>query len=486
MNRKRFLTLWLCAALPMASFGLPATTPGTPETSASPGLNPSQTVATGISIPEAAKPTASLPADSLFNRPAIWDLQSCITYARQNNLQVRNAQIDYESAATDLKTAKAARYPSLNFGSNQGFTNGNTFNETNGRFVSNPQYTGTYSISTDMVIYNGSRLHNTVKQRKIDLETNRLRVDQAENDIEMAVTNAYLEILYATESMKTDSAILETSKMQYEEAQAKYEVGSLNLSDLAQLKAQYGSDLYNLTVSQNQVRQSRLALKQLLELDLDEEMPLRFPDLGSQQITQEVPSLHAVYFTALETMPEIKVAESEIASSVLNEKTAKAGRLPSITLSAAVGTGYYTSADFAFLNQLGNNINENVSLGIRIPIYQRREAKSAIDKAVLQTRRAELDLLSAQKNLLSTIENLHQNAVAAQERYKAAELQMEASRESYELMQAQYQAGLSTLVDMFSEKNNYVSATGEMLKAKYQAVLSLCLLNFYQNQPISF
>ncbi|MDE5703883.1 MAG: TolC family protein, partial [Bacteroidales bacterium] len=131
-------------------------------------------------------------------------------------------------------------------------------------------------------------------------------------------------------------------------------------------------------------------------------------------------------------------------------------------------------------------INENISLGIRIPIYQRREAKSAIDKAVLQTRRAELDLLSAQKNLLSTIENLHQNAVAAQERYKAAELQMEASRESYELMQAQYQAGLSTLVDMFSEKNNYVSATGEMLKAKYQAVLSLCLLNFYQNQPISF
>lgn len=448
MNRKRFLTLWLCAALPMASFGLPA--------------------------------------DSLLNRSEIWDLQTCITYARQNNLQVRSARIDYESAATDLKTAKAARYPSLNFGSNQGFTNGNTFNETNGRFVSNPQYTGTYSISTDMVIYNGSRLHNTVKQRKIDLETNRLRVDQAENDIEVAVTNAYLEVLYAVESMKTDSAILETSKMQYEEALAKYEVGSLNLSDLAQLKAQYGSDLYNLTVSQNQVRQSRLALKQLLELDLDEDMTLRFPDLESLLIDREVPALHAVYFTALETMPEIKAAESSIASSVLNEKTAKAGRLPSITLSAAVGTGYYTSADFAFLNQLGNNINENVSLGIRIPIYQRREAKSAVDKAVLQTRRAELDLQTAQKNLLSTIESLHQDAVAARERYAAAELQMEAAQESYGLMQAQYQAGLSTLVDMFSEKKNYVSATGEMLKAKYQAVLSLCLLNFYQNQPISF
>ncbi|MDE7149003.1 MAG: TolC family protein, partial [Bacteroidales bacterium] len=231
MNRKRFFTLWLCAALPIPPLGLSATTAATPHSA--------HIVATGISIPEAAKPTASLPADSIFNRPVIWDLQTCITYARQNNLQVRNAQIDYESAATDLKTAKAARYPSLSFGSNQGFTNGNTFNETNGRFVSNPQYTGTYSVSTDMVIYNGSRLHNTVKQRKIDLEMNRLLVDKAQNDIEIAVTNAYLEVLYATESMKIDSTISETSRMQYEEAQAKYEVGSLNLSDLAQLKAQY-------------------------------------------------------------------------------------------------------------------------------------------------------------------------------------------------------------------------------------------------------
>ncbi|MDE7150305.1 MAG: TolC family protein, partial [Bacteroidales bacterium] len=249
---------------------------------------------------------------------------------------------------------------------------------------------------------------------------------------------------------------------------------------------QYGGDLYNLTVSQNQVRQSVLALKQLLELDLDDDLDIRFPDLESLHISREVPALHIVYYKALETMPEIKAAESEIASATLNEKVAKAGRLPSITFSAAVGTGYYSSADFAFLNQLNNNINENISLGIRIPIYQRREAKSAVDKAVLQTRRSELDLQMKQKDLLATIENLHQNAVAAQERYKAAELQMEASRESYELMREQYQAGLSTLVDMFSEKNNFVSATGEMLKAKYQAVLSLCLLNFYQNEPILF
>lgn len=473
MNRNRLLSFWLCAALPLVA------------TAAGPHQE-LHAVEAGNTTPEVAKPTASLPADSVFERPAVWNLQSCITYARQHNLQVRNAQIDYESAATDLKTAKAARYPSLSFGSNQGFTNGNTFNETNGRFVSNPQYTGTYSLSTDMVIYNGSRLHNTVKQRKINLEMNRLLVDKAQNDIEIAVTNAYLEVLYATESMKIDSAILETSTMQYEEGQARYDVGALNLSDLAQLKAQYGSDLYQLTVSRNQVRQATLALKQLLELDLDEEPDLHFPNIESVQITREVPSLHSVYYTALETMPEIKAAEEGIASAVLNEKVAKAGRLPSVTFNAAVGTGYYTSADFAFLNQLGNNINENISLGIRIPIYQRREAKSAVDKAVLQTRRSELDLQTRQKDLLATIENLHQNAVAAQERYKAAELQMDASQESYRLMQERYAAGLSTLVDMFSEKNNFLSATGEMLKAKYQAALSLCLLNFYQNQPISF
>ena len=416
---------------------------------------------------------------------AIWNLARCIAHAREHNLQVRLAQIDCEAAETDLKTAQAARYPSLGLSSNQGFTNGNTFNETDGRFVSNPQYTGTYSLSSDLSLFNGGRLYYTLQQRKTDLHTKQLLMNKAQNDIEIAVTNAYLEVLYAKESVKTDSAILQTSALQYEEAQARYEVGQINLSDLSQLKAQYGSDLYNLTVSKNQLQSRLLELKQLLELGPNQTLLLDFPNLDENRTSREVPSLRTLYETALETMPEIKAAETQIASSLLGEKTAKASLLPSLSLSAAVGTGYYTSADFAFLNQLGRNINEHISLSIRIPIYQRREVKSAIDKAVLQTRKAETDYLSAQKDLLSTLENLHQNAIAAQERYKAATVQMQASEESYRLLNEQYQAGLSTLVDVFSEKNNFIKASAEMLKAKYQATLSLCLLDFYTQKTIT-
>lgn len=429
-----------------------------------------QTTSTAAQVAPGAEPAPDT---------TLWNLARCIAHAKEHNLNVRLAQIDYEAAEIELKTAQAARYPSLGLSSNQGFTNGNTFNETDGRFVSNPQYTGSYSLSSDLSLFNGGRLYYTLQQRKTDLRERQLLVKKAQNDIETAVINAYLEVLYAKESVKTDSAILQTSALQYEEGQARYNVGQINPSDLAQIKAQYGSDRYNLTVSKNQLQSRLLELSQLLELKADQTLHLDFPDLDETQISRDVPSLPSLYETALETMPEIKAAETQITSSLLGEKTAKAGLLPSISLSAAVGTGYYTSADWAFLNQLGRNINEHISLSIRIPIYQRREVKSAIDKAVLQTRRAETDYLSAQKDLLSTLENLHQNALAAQERYKAAMAQMQAAKESYLLLSEQYQAGLSTLVDVFSEKNNFVKASAEMLKAKYQAALSLCLLDFY-------
>lgn len=422
---------------------------------------------------------------SLVETPTLWTLSACIDYARKNNLQVKSSTLDYENAQIELKTARAAQYPSLDFGSNQGFSNGNKLND-NGNFVTNPQYTGTYSLNTDIVIYNGRRLVQTVKQRKINIELQDQLVQKIQNDIEIAVTKSYLEVLYAKESLTTDSLILETSNMQTKEAEEKYRVGAINLSDLVQIKAQYGNDFYAFIVSKNLLRQSILSLKQLLELDIDHDINLYFPSIEELLVVTDIPSLHSVYYQALETMPEVKAAQLQIKSSTTGEKIAKAANLPSLTFNASVGTGHYTSADYSFLNQLGNNINENISIGIKIPIYQKREAKSAIEKAKISTQQSKLELQSVQKELLSTIESLYQNAISAKERYSAARLQLEASNKSYTLMIEQYKVGLKTLVELFTEKNNFISASEEILKAKYQAYLSIQLLNFYKNEPIEF
>lgn len=416
--------------------------------------------------------------DSLENLRRTWTLQDCIDYARENNLQVHTARLDQQSSEVQFKSAKASRWPSLSFSSSQGFTSGNKYND-NGEFVTESQYTGTYSLSTNVTLFNGGRINNTIRQQEALVQANGLLVEKARNDIELSVTAAFLEVLYAKESLQADSAVLESSSAQLEQALARYEAGAASQSEYAQVAAQYETDRYNYVVSEANVDTRLLELKQLLELGLDEVLDVEVPDTGSMGLLQELPSVGAVYEAALASMPEIKASELQIQASEYAEKVARAEMIPSLSFNASVGTGYYTSAQFAFLNQLGSNLNENINVGISIPIYQRRQAKSSVETAKINTRQAQLDLQSTQKELLKEVEQAWQDARSAQSRYVAASRNHEASRLSYDLALKEYEVGNNTFVDVLAEKTTYLAAVEEMLKAKYQTLLALRLLRFY-------
>jgi len=330
-----------------------------------------------------------------------------------------------------------------------------------------------------MTLYNGGRIHNTIKQQEVLTQANSLLVEKARNDIELSVTAAFLEVLYAMESLQADSAVLESSMAQLRQAEARYRAGAVSQSEYAQIAAQYETDNYNYVVSEANVETRLLELKQLLELGLDERLEVETPDTESFDLLQELPGVGIVYEAALSLMPEIKASELQIQASGYAEKVARAEMIPSLSFSAAVGTGYYTSAQFAFLNQLGRNLNENINVGISIPIYQRRQAKSSIETAKLNTRQAQIDLQSTQKSLLKEVEQAWQDARSAQSRYMAAVRNHEASKLSYDLALKEYEVGENTFVDVLSEKSTYLAAVEEMLKAKYQTVLALRLLAFY-------
>ncbi len=93
--------------------------------------------------------------------------------------------------------------------------------------------------------------------------------------------------------------------------------------------------------------------------------------------------------------------------------------------------------------------------------------------------------MDTEKTLLKTIENLYQDAISGQSKYRAAKDQVNSAELSYELVQEQYSLGMRNTVELTTEKNNYANALQSLLQAKYTALLSLKLLNFYQGQEIT-
>ena len=274
------------------------------------------------------------------------------------------------------------------------------------------------------------------------------------------------------------------SQAEFHRAEQLFEAGSIAKSDLAQLQAQVSTDRYNLVSAQATLADYKLQLKQLLELDGEEEMNLLLPLPDEQLILAPLPLKADVYQQALALRPEIEASKLGIETADLGIKIARAGYLPTLSLSAGIGTSHANGSDFTFSEQIKQNWNNSLGLTLSIPIFNQRQTKSAIQKAKIQKQSSQLDLLDAQKTLYKTIEGLWLDANSAQQRYAAALEKLRATETSYELVQEQFSLGMKNTVELLTEKSNLLSAQQEMLQAKYMSLLNAQLLRFYQGEAL--
>ena len=423
--------------------------------------------------------------------PKQWTLRNCIDYALEHNITIRRNHINVESTQEDVKTAKADFLPSLSGNISQRIVN--RPNSASGTIISGDNittsesktsYNGSYGIDANWTVYNGNKRVNTLKQQQLNSRVAELTVDESENSIEENITQLYVQILYSAEAVKVNESTLEVSRKEFERGQELFNAGSIASSDLAQLEAQVSNDNYQLVTSQTTLQNYKLQLKQLLELDGDFEMDLFLPPLDDSSVLIPLPTKDDVYQTALNLRPEIESSKLNIEASDMNIKIARAGYIPSLSLSAGIGTTNANGNDFSFSEQVKQNWNNSIGLTLSIPIFDKRQTKSAVNKAKLQRQTSELDLMDNQKTLYKTIESLWLSANSAQQQYVAATQKLKSTQASYALVSEQFNLGMKNTVELLTEKNNLLSAQQETLQAKYTAILNAGLLRFYQGEEI--
>ena len=409
-----------------------------------------------------------------------WTLQEWLDYAYQNNIQVRQSRNNQLSGIEDTKQAKAALFPSLVASTTQSYTN-----YPSSEVTDNNSYTGTYGITAGMTIFEGGKLRTEVKRQKVQNQMDALSVEESVNDIRIAIVQAYMQCLYAADAVRINRSTAEASKAQRDRAEEMLRTGSSSREDFAQLQSQYSSDEYQIVVAGSTLDNYKLQLKQLLELDIMEEMNPAVPGVKEENVLKALPPKNEVYETALKVMPQIRRGELGIEAAKLEEKSARAGFFPSISLSASVGTGHMSNNDFESGSQIWNRFNENVGLTLNIPIFSNRKNRTAVNKAKIALNDSYLEWTSLQKELLRNVESAYLDAVSAQAQYLSAREKEKYARESYELTSEQFRVGVKNTVELITAQNEYSAAQQQVLQAKYLTLLSIELLNIYQGLPAS-
>lgn len=436
--------------------------------------------ATRISSSAAPVSSADVVAAPKGGMLSEWTFDDCVNWATANATTVRRNLLDILQAEQDILSAKDAWMPNVGFSTNQTFTN-----------YPSPEYSGngniygsSYGVNADWTVWDGNLRKYRLESSRLVLSQQRLEGEDIANTLKLGLLQAYMNIMYAREAVAIARQTLEVSEAQAKRAFKLMESGRSSKVDYAQIESQRAQDAYSLVQAENNLEDSRLALKKILELGLAYDLRIANVDFPDSEVTAPLPDKETVFSSAIAWLPSFKsnALSKEIYAN--DVKIAKTGMLPSINLNGGIGTGY-TSGGTGWGSQMGHNFNENIGVTLNVPIYDGNATRRAVAKA----RLAELEYDLTQKTLLDdlsqTIESLYIDASNARAGYISGQSRLEAAALTNELTSRQFELGLVNPLELLTAHNNYLNARLELLRSKYMAILASKTIDYYMNGSVA-
>lgn len=441
-----------------------------------------------------AFPAALFAQDALdsVDFPRQWTLQACIDYALAHNITLLKSRTAEQSSNVDVLEAKAGRLPSISGSLSQTVTyrpfQANGGNYVNGNIATSAAdktlQSGSYGINAQWVVWNGGKTKMSVTNAEYSQQLAKFDTQTAENEIKEQIAQLYVQILYMTEAVRVNRLLLEQDSILCERGRLMVENGKMAKANLSQLESQVSQGRYDVINVQTQIANSKMQLKQLLELPAGVDFDIASIDVLDEWVMSVIPSKESVYTAAMNQRPEVKRDKMAVEQSRLGIKIAKSSYLPTVSLTGGMSDSHVTGGMQNYFTQMKNNFGAHVGVSVSIPIFDNRQAKSAVERAKVAETTAGLNLLDTQKTLYKTIETYWLNAANSQAKYVAAKSNVQSLETSYELMSEQFKLGLKNIAELLVSRANLLSAQQQMLEDKYTAFLNRNLLSFYGGEEL--
>ncbi|WP_053991581.1 TolC family protein [Mangrovimonas sp. TPBH4] len=412
-----------------------------------------------------------------------WSLEECIAYATTHNITVKDALYSQDKAQLNYDQSKYNKLPNVTGSASQTLSNGNSIDPITSDYVTQQIHSSSFGINSSLTVYEGSKLNKQQKQQQLIFKQNTLYVEETQNNITLQVTEAYLQALYMQEGITIAENNLEASQQEATLAKAKLDAGSIPMQDYTDATSQAATKKYDLITAKNNYAQQITTLKQLLELDPETEFAIETPDHINEMVETQLDKI-GVYKKALSILPEIKATELSKAISEKDIEIAKSDNLPSLYLNGSLGSGFTSTQELNFVDQINVNFNQRIGLSLNIPIFNKNQTKAEIKLAKINAEQSDLELQNAKKDLYKKVDTAWQNSIASQEQLLAASAAKDAAEESYKLAKKKFELNALNTSDLVVSQNNYTNAQLDYIKAKYLNILYYQLLQFYQGNTI--
>lgn len=450
-----------------------------------------------------------------------WSLEKCISHAIDNNITIKQQELNTQSNEVNHLQSILSLLPSLSASGSYSATTGRALDQTTYQFINNQ--TVRYlngSLSSNLTLFSGFQKINAIKQNRYNLLASLKDLEKLRNDISLNVAAAYLQILFNVELVQVAKNQVGVTQLEVDRTSKLVDAGSLPMGNLLEIQSQQASEELQLITTQNQLDISYLTLSQILELDSVGSFKIQIPDfskIGEEDITTNV---NEIFQDALISLPQIKSSEYKLKSAELGLAIFQGAASPKIFLAGNYGSSYsdtrqkesfvpteapigYTKnpdqtidqivytmyqmpvlSGYPFYPQLKDNASTTITIGASIPIFNGWQIRANISNAKINVLNSKYALDITKKQLYKDIQQAYADATAALKKYRSTEKALSSISQAYTYTEQKFEVGLVNTVDYYSSKNQLAKTQSDLLQAKYDYIFRSRILDFYRGRPL--
>lgn len=457
-----------------------------------------------------------------------WSLQKCVQYALDNNLSVKQSEIQAKLSEITLKQSRLSQYPSLNFSNNEGLRYGKSQNPSTGILENQNYFSIGLDLQSNVQIFNWFSKKNSILANEWSAMAAKASVEKLKNDIALTVANAYLQVLLAREQQQIAEVQIQQTTSQLDIVRKQVNAGALPELNAIEIEAQLANDSANYLSSVGSVEQAKLVLKAYMNFDAAMPFDVETPPVESiplEPISELQPDI--VYASALENLPQQRVNDFNLKAAQKQSLAAKGQLYPTISAYGSLGTnfgyfrtpkynqvfsgyeptglvipdgsggyiqvqqpvyvpgtknGYMTSDPLG--KQFSNNFGQQIGIAINVPIFNGWQAKANLERSKLNIRTLEYQSELDNATLKQDIYQAYSAAIVALNKFNSAKKAVESAQKSYDFSTKRYNVGMLTTLEQITNQNNLFRAKLQYLLNEYDYVFKMKVLEFYKGRGI--
>ncbi|MGY5846326.1 TolC family protein [Salegentibacter sp. HM20] len=451
-----------------------------------------------------------------------WTLQECVQHALENNISIKQSELNQEFAELERRDAIGNLLPRVNASATNAWNTGLTQNITTGILENQTTRNFSAGVTASLNLFDGLQNIKQLQRAKLSELASQYRLDQMKDDITLFVADSYLQVLFNKQNLEILKSQNELTAEQLERTRELVDAGSLPRGDLLDIRATDADEKQRIILAENQIKISLISLAQTLLIKDYENFDIveRDYDIFGNEVMEN--TVYEIIDRAKEERSDIQIAETNLELAEKDVELARGAYYPSlgaffnyntresgrgqitgftidpddptrqIGVVEATGQAVVTpntistiGAPLPFFEQLWRNDGITYGVQLSIPIFNGLATRNQVRRSEVNALRAEYDLEQAELDLEANVYQAYTDARGSFEAYEAAVVAANAQDLAFEYATERFDVGLINAFDYSQAKLRYENAQREVMRAKYDYIFKIKVIELYFGVPVS-